>query len=113
MRGRISSRWWRKSSSATENVSKRSWNVLIPIQVLPVLLFTVVLLTLGPTIFSLLGGQGRVLEEAVAYSTVLFSGAGNAPAASAFVLPAYFTMFDVGFSEIVVIAVVALIKAES
>ena len=39
------------------------------------LLFTVVLLTLGPTFFSLLGGQGRVLEEAVAYSNVLFSGA--------------------------------------
>ena len=39
------------------------------------LLFTVVLLTLGPTFFSLLGGEGRVLEEAVAYSTVLFSGA--------------------------------------
>jgi putative MATE family efflux protein len=39
------------------------------------LLFTVVLLTLGPTFFSLLGGQGRVLEEAVAYSNILFMGA--------------------------------------
>jgi putative MATE family efflux protein len=38
------------------------------------LVFTVVMLTLGPTFFSLLGGQGRVLEEAVAYATVLFSG---------------------------------------
>jgi putative MATE family efflux protein len=39
------------------------------------LLFTVALLTLGPTLFHLLGGEGRVLEEAVAYSNVLFSGA--------------------------------------
>lgn len=39
------------------------------------LLFTVVLLVLGPTFFSLLGGEGRVLGEAVAYSNVLFSGA--------------------------------------
>jgi putative MATE family efflux protein len=39
------------------------------------LVFTVVLLTLGPTFFSLLGGQGRVLEEAAAYSSVLFAGA--------------------------------------
>ena len=38
-------------------------------------LFTVVLLTLGPAFFSLLGGQGRVLEEAVAFSDVLFMGA--------------------------------------
>ena len=39
------------------------------------LLFTVVMLTLGPTLFALLGGQGRVLEEATAYSNVLFIGA--------------------------------------
>jgi putative MATE family efflux protein len=39
------------------------------------LLFSVVLLTLGPAFFRLLGGEGRVLEEAVAYSGVLFSGA--------------------------------------
>lgn len=39
------------------------------------LLFTVVMLTLGPTFFALLGGQGRVLEEAAAYSNVLFMGA--------------------------------------
>jgi putative MATE family efflux protein len=39
------------------------------------LLFTVVLLMFGPTFFSLLGGEGRVLEQAVAYSSVLFSGA--------------------------------------
>ena len=38
------------------------------------LLFTVVMLTLGPTFFSLLGGQGRVLEEATAYASVLFLG---------------------------------------
>jgi putative MATE family efflux protein len=38
------------------------------------LFFTVVMLTLGPTFFALLGGQGRVLDEAVAYATVLFSG---------------------------------------
>ena len=38
------------------------------------LVFTVVMLALGPTFFSLLGGRGRVLEEAVAYATVLFSG---------------------------------------
>jgi putative MATE family efflux protein len=39
------------------------------------LLFTVVLLVFGPTFFLLLGGEGRVLEQAVAYSSVLFSGA--------------------------------------
>jgi putative MATE family efflux protein len=38
------------------------------------LFFTVVMLTFGPTFFSLLGGQGRVLEEAAAYAGVLFSG---------------------------------------
>jgi putative MATE family efflux protein len=38
------------------------------------LFFTVVMLTLGPTFFSLLGGQGRVLEEATAYASVLFLG---------------------------------------
>ena len=35
----------------------------------------IVMLTLGPTFFAALGGQGRVLEEATAYATVLFSGA--------------------------------------
>ena len=39
------------------------------------LLFTAVLLTFGPTFFHLLGGEGRVLEEAVAYSNILFMGA--------------------------------------
>jgi putative MATE family efflux protein len=39
------------------------------------LLFSIVLLTQGPTFYRLLGGQGRVLEEASAYSSVLFSGA--------------------------------------
>ena len=39
------------------------------------LLFTITLLALGPTFFHLLGGRGRVLDEAVAYSNVLFSGA--------------------------------------
>ena len=39
------------------------------------LVFTALMLTLGPTFFTLLGGQGRVLEEAVAYSNVLFVGA--------------------------------------
>lgn len=39
------------------------------------LLFTTVMLTLGPTFFEALGGKGRVLEEARAYATVLFSGA--------------------------------------
>jgi putative MATE family efflux protein len=39
------------------------------------LLFSAVLLTLGPTLFALLGGQGRVLAEAVSYSNVLFLGA--------------------------------------
>lgn len=39
------------------------------------LLFTIVLLTLGPTFFYLLGGRGKVLDEAVAFSQVLFSGA--------------------------------------
>ena len=39
------------------------------------LLFTIVLLTLGPTIFYLLGGRGKVLDEAVAFSQVLFSAA--------------------------------------
>jgi putative MATE family efflux protein len=38
------------------------------------LFFTVVMLAFGPTFFSLLGGQGRVLEEAIAYASVLFSG---------------------------------------
>jgi putative MATE family efflux protein len=39
------------------------------------LLFTVVMLTLGSTFFALLGGEGRVLQEATAYANVLFSGA--------------------------------------
>lgn len=39
------------------------------------LLFTVVMLTLGGSLFSLLGGKGRVLDEALTYAHVLFSGA--------------------------------------
>jgi putative MATE family efflux protein len=37
--------------------------------------FTLVMLTLGPTFYRLLGGQGAVLEEAIGYSGVLFFGA--------------------------------------
>lgn len=40
------------------------------------LLFTVVMLTLGPSLFALLGGKGRVLDEALIYANVLFAGAG-------------------------------------
>jgi putative MATE family efflux protein len=39
------------------------------------LVFMTVLLTFGPTLFARLGGQGRVLEEATAFSNVLFTGA--------------------------------------
>lgn len=39
------------------------------------LLFTVLMLGFGKQFFSLLGGRERVLDEASAYSTVLFSGA--------------------------------------
>lgn len=38
-------------------------------------LFTVVMLTLGHSLFALLGGKGRVLDEALTYAHVLFSGA--------------------------------------
>ncbi len=38
-------------------------------------LFTVIMLLLGRQFFALLGGRGRVLDEASAYSNVLFSGA--------------------------------------
>lgn len=41
------------------------------------LLFTVVMLTLGPALFALLGGKGRVLDEALKYSHVLFAGAAS------------------------------------
>jgi Na+-driven multidrug efflux pump len=37
--------------------------------------FTVMMLLFGRQLFSLLGGRGRVLEEACNYSQVLFSGA--------------------------------------
>ncbi len=39
------------------------------------LLFTLVMLTLGPALFALLGGKGRVLDAALTYAHVLFSGA--------------------------------------
>lgn len=39
------------------------------------LFFTVVMLLFGRQFFALLGGRGRVLEQAVEYSQVLFSGA--------------------------------------
>jgi putative MATE family efflux protein len=39
------------------------------------LLFTVVMLLFGCTFFSLLGGRGEVLEQALIYSHVLFAGA--------------------------------------
>jgi Na+-driven multidrug efflux pump len=39
------------------------------------LFFTVMMLLFGRQLFSLLGGRGRVLEEACNYSQVLFSGA--------------------------------------
>jgi len=38
-------------------------------------LYSLILLTLGPRLFVLLGGQGEVLREALGYATVLFSGA--------------------------------------
>jgi MATE family, multidrug efflux pump len=38
-------------------------------------LFTIIMLLFGRQFFSLLGGRGRVLDEACAYSNVLFSGA--------------------------------------
>src|SRR3954469_19016110 len=39
------------------------------------LFFTVIMLLFGRQFFALLGGRGRVLEQAVEYSQVLFSGA--------------------------------------
>ncbi|RED29712.1 putative MATE family efflux protein [Rhodopseudomonas thermotolerans] len=39
------------------------------------LLFTLVMLTFGRSLFALLGGRGEVLEQACSYSVVLFSGA--------------------------------------
>lgn len=39
------------------------------------LVFTAVMLLLGPAFYRLLGGQGEVLQAAVAYSAVLFCGA--------------------------------------
>src|SRR3954464_15454037 len=39
------------------------------------LFFTVIMLLFGRQFFALLGGRGRVLEQAVEYSEVLFSGA--------------------------------------
>jgi putative MATE family efflux protein len=39
------------------------------------LFFTILMLTCGRQFFALLGGRGRVLEQACAYSQVLFSGA--------------------------------------
>src|SRR3978361_1306651 len=39
------------------------------------LFFTVIMLLFGRQFFSLLGGRGRVLEQACDYSQVLFSGA--------------------------------------
>src|SRR5437868_10630391 len=39
------------------------------------LFFTVMMLLLGPTFYSLLGGSGEVLEQALHYSLVLFSAA--------------------------------------
>lgn len=39
------------------------------------LLYTLVFVALGPAFYRLLGGTGRVLDEASRYSTVLFSGA--------------------------------------
>jgi MATE family, multidrug efflux pump len=39
------------------------------------LFFTAMMLLLGPTFYSLLGGSGGVLEQATHYSNVLFSGA--------------------------------------
>ncbi|MBA7468698.1 hypothetical protein ES707_03951 [subsurface metagenome] len=39
------------------------------------LFFTAMMLLLGPTFYSLLGGSGGVLEQAMHYSQVLFSGA--------------------------------------
>ena len=39
------------------------------------LLFTAMMLLLGPTFYALLGGRGGVMEQALSYSHVLFSGA--------------------------------------
>ncbi|MFZ4480280.1 MAG: MATE family efflux transporter, partial [Rhodoferax sp.] len=39
------------------------------------LVFSVVMLLLGPTLYRLLGGKAAVLDEAMAYSSVLFCGA--------------------------------------
>ncbi|MGP8119108.1 MAG: MATE family efflux transporter [Xanthobacteraceae bacterium] len=39
------------------------------------LVFTVVMLTFGPRLLELLGGRGRVLDEALGYTTIFFSGA--------------------------------------
>jgi putative MATE family efflux protein len=39
------------------------------------LVFTVAMLTLGPAFYALLGGKAAVLDAALAYSSVLFSGA--------------------------------------
>src|SRR5437868_10731260 len=39
------------------------------------LFFTAMMLLLGPTFYSLLGGSGEVLEQALHYSLVLFSAA--------------------------------------
>ncbi len=38
-------------------------------------LYSLLFLALGPSLFVLLGGQGEVLQQALGYSTVLFSGA--------------------------------------
>ena len=43
--------------------------------VLPIILFGVTMLLFGRQFFALLGGRGRVLEEACSYSQVLFAGA--------------------------------------
>jgi len=37
-------------------------------------LFSLVFLTLGPSIYGLLGGSGQVLQEALAFSNILFAG---------------------------------------
>src|SRR5690606_34146690 len=39
------------------------------------LVFTAAMLALGPSFYRLLGGTGEVLDEAIAYSSVLFLGA--------------------------------------
>lgn len=41
------------------------------------LLFTAIMLVFGPALFALLGGSGRVLDEALKYSHVLFAGAAS------------------------------------